>query len=433
MRSMSFVAISCVAALASCNREIAPPARVVATFTLPALPLGKWQNERWPKSIEDDRGFMLGGAGSDLWHGPGDDDDEFWLVTDRGPNGQITVGEDKRRTFHVPDFTPHILHVRARVDTLEILSAIPLATDAGAPATGRPNVAGHDEAPYDASGATLLELAPSGIDSEGLARTKGGEFWLAEEYAPSLVRVSAQGHVLERFVPRDSKLADNGRVSGLLPAVFGARKSNRGFESLALRQSGNHSLLSALMQSPLCVPDKDTAEASRNARLLVFDLESMEPCMEFVYVIEEIAKFAPGSGGKQDDMKLSGLVALDDWRWLVLERTDAVAKLVVVAKTEETTDIYGTKWDDAATSPSLEASADLAAIGVTPLVRERVIDLSTLGLPPKIEGVAVLGPRRVAVVNDNDFDVGALDADGKWTGQRTPTRLFVIELAEPLY
>lgn len=38
---------------------------------------------------------------------------EFWTITDRGPNGQIKVGKDKRRTFPAPDFDPMIVKVRA--------------------------------------------------------------------------------------------------------------------------------------------------------------------------------------------------------------------------------------------------------------------------------------------------------------------------------
>jgi hypothetical protein len=80
-------------------------------YVLPDIPLSRFQNELLPEhAIADDRGMMLGGIGSDLWHGSGDDQDEFWGVTDRGPNDEIKVkvgGEkETRRTFPVPEFTP---------------------------------------------------------------------------------------------------------------------------------------------------------------------------------------------------------------------------------------------------------------------------------------------------------------------------------------
>ena len=56
-------------------------------------------------------------------------------------------------------------------------------------------------------------------------------------------------------------------------------------------------------------------------------------------------------------MKVSALAMLDPWRMLVLERTDAVAKIYRVDLTKAT-NILGTAWDDVATSPSLEALDD---------------------------------------------------------------------------
>src|SRR5690349_8720705 len=83
---------------------------ILATYTLPNIHLASLQNERLPAHpIANDRGLFLGGVGSDLWHGPTDPPDEFWMVTDRGPNDEV---HDKR-VFPVPDFTPLILHVRA--------------------------------------------------------------------------------------------------------------------------------------------------------------------------------------------------------------------------------------------------------------------------------------------------------------------------------
>src|SRR5215470_11740367 len=47
-------------------------------------------------NVTNDRKLLLGGIGSDLWHGAGDKANEFWMITDRGPNGQIKV-DDKNR------------------------------------------------------------------------------------------------------------------------------------------------------------------------------------------------------------------------------------------------------------------------------------------------------------------------------------------------
>src|SRR5689334_21068338 len=62
--------------------------KVIATYTVPKLPLAEIQNTKFPGSIQNDHKILLGSVGSDLWHGPGDAKDEFWMITDRGPNGQ---------------------------------------------------------------------------------------------------------------------------------------------------------------------------------------------------------------------------------------------------------------------------------------------------------------------------------------------------------
>ena len=130
---------------------------------------------------EVDHGIALGGVGSDLF--PADGPDEYWMVTDRGPNGQVKLKGPNRRTFPVPQFDPLILRVRAQAGApLTILQVIPVTTIDGSPVGGLPNDATRDEPPYDWTGNTELPTNPSGLDTEGLVRTPNGEFWLAELY-----------------------------------------------------------------------------------------------------------------------------------------------------------------------------------------------------------------------------------------------------------
>ena len=84
------------------------PVAAIAHYTLPPTPLAAVEPQ-----IQNDRNILLGGIGSDIWHGAGDAPDQLWMVTDRGPNGQVAVKGKNRRTFPVPDFTPAILHVQA--------------------------------------------------------------------------------------------------------------------------------------------------------------------------------------------------------------------------------------------------------------------------------------------------------------------------------
>ena len=61
------------------------------------------------------------------------DDHTYWTVSDRGPNGQPTVGGATRRTFLTPGFTPTIYKVAiADNGSLSVLQRIPLHLKAGA-------------------------------------------------------------------------------------------------------------------------------------------------------------------------------------------------------------------------------------------------------------------------------------------------------------
>jgi hypothetical protein len=98
------------------------------------------------------------------------------------------------------------------------------------------------------------------------------------------------------------------------------------------------------------------------------------------------------------------------------------------------TDILGSRWDDASASPSLEETNDLAAAGVNVLPKKLAVDLSKLPhMPKKIEGIAVIDARTIAVANDNDFDIGAFDAAGNNRGRGTKSLILVIRLDTPLF
>jgi hypothetical protein len=64
------------------------------------------------------------------------------------------------------------------------------------------------------------------------------------------------------------------------------------------------------------------------------------------------------------------------------------------------------------------------------------LDLNTVaGVPQKIEGVAVLNPWTIALVNDNDFGMtdgtGAFDANGRLVDSGIETQLVTVRLGFP--
>lgn len=404
-------------------------ASVTAVYTLPDLPIADVQNAVLKDSIDNDRKLLLGGIGSDLWHGATDAADEFWMITDRGPNGQIKVDDKNRRTFPIPGFTPLILHVKVADEQINILETLPLVNNAGAPITGMSNLAGHDEVPWDFSAQTQLEYNADGLDSEGLVRTSQGDFWLADEYSPSIIHVDATGKVIRRYVPFGlAHTKTNYPVVAALPAIYGARQSNRGFEGIAI--SADEKTLYIVLQSPLSVPDKDTSAVSRQTRVLVFDIATEKVTAEYVYEFQPSTEF--GAETTPDAMKLSAVIALNETTLIILERTDDIAKLYL-ADFSAATNILGTEWDDVATTPSLEQATDLATTSVTPLAKTLLLDLSTLTeTPKKIEGVTLLDKETIVIANDNDFDIGDFDADGNNVGKDTKSKILVIKLAQPL-
>jgi hypothetical protein len=407
--------------------------KVTDIYTFPDVPIKELHNKVLPGSVADDRKVLLGSVGSDLWRGPKDPRDEFWMVTDRGPNGQIKVDGTNRRTFWVPEFNPMILKVKTQGKEVRILEALPIVGQSRKPVTGLPNLQGRDETPYNYSAQELLNFNPNGLDTEGLVRMTTGDFWIAEEYGPSLIHVDRTGKVLKRYIPEGLKLEDTDYpVANALPAIYGKRKINRGFEGLAL--SSDEKTLYVVLQSPLLNPDRKTGNVSRNTRVLVFDIATEKVTAEYVYRLDVSSEFDPNAKNNPDEMKLSGVVFLNPTTLLMLERTDLVAKLYSV-NLKKATNILNTQWDDAKTAPALEALHDPASAQVRVVPKSLVLDLSSLyGMAEKIEGITVLDRHTIAVASDNDFDCedGRYDAEGNHIGKGKKTQILVISLAKPL-
>jgi hypothetical protein len=408
-----------------------PAGKVTGVFTLPDTPIAQFQNAKLPGTISNDRKLLLGGIGSDVWHQAGDPADQFWLMTDRGPNGQILVDLVQRRTFPVPEFDPVIMKVRTVGDRIEILDTIPIVGQSGAGVGGLSNVEGKDEPPYNYAADTVLPYNVNGMDTEGLVRTSGGDFWVVEENSPSLVKIDPTGKVVKRIVPQGLQLpgADYPVVDSL-PAIYGKRKINRGFEGLAL--SPDEKTLYLVLQSPLLNPDALTGNPSRMTRILAFDITTEKPTAEYVYRFDAAGDFDLTGNRPATEMKLSSAVSIGPDGLLILERTDWTAKIYRV-DLKQADNVLGGKWDDLTTLPSLEASNDPVGIGVKVLPKTLVIDLHQIeNMPDKIEGITMLDRSTLVIANDNDFDIGTFDEDGNNVGAGVKSRILVIALTNPL-
>lgn len=342
-------------------------------------------------TVVDDHGVELGGIGSGLF---ALGRNEYWTVTDRGPNGEI----GDARTFIVPEFTPTLVKVRARGNDLQVLETIPLTTPAGEPVTGLPNfaVAG-DPPPVLADGTTPVAYNGNGLDTEGVVRTEDGHFWLVDEYGPSIVEVDAAGHVVARHVP--AGLADDYvaagadyPISGSLPAGLSARRGNRGFEDIALLPDGR--TVVAALQSSVVVPgDRDRIITE----LVAFDTTTGTTLHEYGYRFDAASTFAAGTRGR--DLKISALIPVDQTHVIVEERTDTEARFHTIEL--DPTDSLVTEEDKT-------LLANLAGVA---------------GVPGKVEGAALKNASTLVVISDNDFGfvprAYALDEDVESSGVKT--------------
>jgi hypothetical protein len=391
------------------------------------------------------------GLGSGAFHAAGDPTDEIYTITDRGP----TIGCDKSealigkanfclnngavdedgKIFPVASFTPTIY--KLNIDTggligakvgYEVTQVIEIKDRDDNKISGLPNPlqVTNTENAYDHKGDKKAP-DPNGIDPEAIIRLSNGSFWIADEYAPSLVHVAANGRIMERVVPSgmENDLADaNYRVMPTLPAILKKRQLDRGIEAIAI--SPDEQFLYFIMAGPLANPDQAAYENARYVRLFKLslndgDLQSVVG--EYVYMLDTPETFLLDDTTKQSDVKISEMVALDTDKLIILEQVHRHTKLYRVSALDSGTNLFGTQWDNESSSPSLETVQNLADHDIAPLGKKLVFDsrkeISDLDF--KIEGIAILDDEYLAFINDNDFGI-----DG------TKTRITVAKIVKQL-
>lgn len=366
------------------------------------------------------------GYGSAAWRDPKDAPGVIWTITDRGPNldcdgieeltgvamDKLCAGDDKAKNFPLPDFTPTIAKIEVGADdTAKFLETIPLKGKSGKPISGLPFTSGNLklEAAYDISGKPLTGDS-SGLDTEGLVRLPDGSFVIGEEYASSLVEVSADGTVRKRHVPQgleaDLNKADYD-VVGSLPAIIAKRALNRGIENVALSPDGAY--LYVLMQSPLANPDNDAYKKSTNTRLWKIERTTGKVAGEYVYLLDDATTFKADNkkeAQKQNAVRLSEMVAVANDRLLVLERISKTTKFYMIDLASASP--VDARYDDSETSPSLEqkTAEELKLKGIKPLVKTLLLDSDSVeDMPKKIEAMAVMSPSEIIVLSDSDFGI----------------------------
>ncbi|WP_413173597.1 phytase [Anabaena azotica] len=362
---------------------------------------------------------------------------KFVTHTDRGPNGEPT---GQNRPFLLPDFQPEIVSFELNQQTGEITITNRTGlfrADGTTPLTGLPNVqaatggtAYTDEIGVDLNG-NVLANDPFGADVEGIVVDENGHYWMVDEYRPAIYHFDVNGKLLDRFIPQGTATAtDPDQPAGnfgteVLPAVYAQRRANRGFEAVALE--GNK--LYAFIQSAIDNPDNSgdtTSRNSRNLRILEFDIVSKQVTGEYLYLLDDIT----GSGTAKTD-KIGDAVSLGNGKFAVVERDDrsdnTANKLIYQIDLTGATNIHYSGNFNLPADKTIEqlTPAELTAAGITSVSKSLIANAAQLGYTgvEKLEGLALVSPNTLALINDNDFNVA---------GTNTPEKLGILELPKNL-
>ena len=319
---------------------------------------------------------------------------EFYGLTDRGPNGDIPkyIKNGKKMSgkfFPTPNFAPSIgvITVNPAQGRADITASIPLKVR-GKAITGKPLPTGSTGSTNEiALNFQMKDLGtdPNGLDTEGLAVDKDGNFWISDEYGPFIVKADRHGNILEKYGPGTG-----------LPRILASRVPNRGSEGLTIDERGH---VFALIQSPLNVGGK-TAKTAKYTRIVEFDPTTKETTM-YAYPVDTGYK-NPGAA------KLGDITSIGKGQFLMIEQGKqhgAMQNRIYKIGLNSATPI--------ADNDDLELG--LLDGKITPAKKTLALDLRANGWNiEKAEGLALLPDRRtIAVVNDNDFGMDIAVTDKK--------------------
>ena len=253
-----------------------------------------------------------------------------------------------------------------------------------------------------------------------------GTFWIADEYCPSLVQTNAQGNIIQRLIPIGlGHLFEcvNYEIREVLPQISSKRQFNRGFE--AITASIDEKWLYVAFQSPLAHPNETAHKNSKYVRIWKIDTETGEVAAQYLYKLDKALSFARDNElgkFKNSDIKISELVTISKDRLLVLERGSATSKFYTVSLSKKYE--LDEKHLNIATTPTIEQliRSELKTQKIETVPKSLVFSTDDYPqIDADLEGVLLLSPNTLLVVNDNDFGV-----EGK------TTQFWKIELTNDL-
>lgn len=348
---------------------------------------------------------------------------QIWATGDRGPNIKIKTMLDRYGAEHLRpletlsgakvmprlDIGPHIARLKVEGGRVHLLESFAVTDGSGRPVSGLPmrgSQHASSEPAFDLDG-NRIAPDPSGLDPEGIVALEDGTFILSDEFGPSLVRLDRRGRVRCRYVPEGSVVTEcDYPVHATLPALAGRRQLNRGFEAVAV--SADQKSLFVAFQSPLARPDETAHRNARHVRLWRLDLGTFRADEQYLYPLEAPDTFLRDSAKgrvKRSDLKISEIVCLSGDSMLVLERASETSKIYRVTLR----DPLPIEHFESRTRPTVE---EMSAEGDPLPALDKLLLFSSDHVPElsaDLEGMAILSPNELVLVNDNDFGIEGVE------------------------
>lgn len=312
----------------------------------------------------------------------------FYSISDRGPNFPYIDNEDGavKLVSFLQDFTPTIalIEVKPKVSA-QIINTIPLHKD-GERISGLPFGSSGQHEQFIDHNMEHINSEKFGLDTESLALTKDGNFWVGDEYGPSLNYVDNTGGIVKSYTPGEG-----------LPLVFKNARHNRGFETVAVADNGK---VYALLEAPIDVIKDGVKISEKFIRMLELDPKTGETRV-FAYPWDKEIYATPGK------MKVSDLAAIGNKKFLIVEQGEDLNQ-------KNRNAVYKINIKDATDISSWEVGADLDLQNVSTVKREFLLDARKYGWAyEKLEGLTIVDNRTIAFSNDSDFDLQLIHVDKK--------------------
>lgn len=374
-----------------------------------------------------------GGFGSAMTANP-NQANQFYALTDRGPNANYSGDYGKGKSFPVASYTPRIgLFEVAEDGSVSMVKNILLKRPEGSLISGLPNTSalgGTGETPYHADGSPVsmdnskpydkttnpIKLDDYGLDGEGLVALKDGTFWVSDEYGPHIVHFDSNGVEIGRI----NAFKNDARDVYHLPAVFQHRRANRGMEGLAI--TPDETTLVGIMQSTMQNPDK-AAQKGDLTRIVTVNLTTGKT-EQYLYRQEK----AENSNSEISTLTANTFLVIERDGAFLFGGPDGESK----AKPNAQKHVYrinlstGTSLSSVAESSSVKRDDShglmidgltleqfvnkngwqaLAAKGINPVSKTLVVDMVKAVSYPhdKMEGLWVIDKDHLGVLNDDDF------------------------------